>query len=231
MGELKSNESQYSSQWSERNNINRKNASVFLQKAPYSDYKVFGYILPKIPGDSVFQMGNSSVVRYVQLFDSRDDIDYYSNRGTSGIDGCTSTAVGTAMVTDKPVFLISGDLAFFYDSNALWNNYIKKNLKIIVINNSGGGIFRIIDGPSKTEQLEQYFEARHNKSVRELTLSHGLNYFSASDEYELDVKMDELLNSDECAVLEVFTNPETNDGVLKDFFRFLKSNKEAIINK
>ena len=71
-------------------------------------------------------------------------ITVFCNRGTSGIDGSTSTALGAAYATQKPTTLVTGDLSFFYDSNALWNNYIQKDVRIIIINNSGGWIFKII---------------------------------------------------------------------------------------
>ena len=124
-------------------------------KIPYSDLKVFDFIIDTLPEGINLQMSNSSVVRYCQLFEPIGSVDYYANRGVSGIDGSTSTAVGMAVANpQKLVVLITGDISFFYDSNALWNSYLPPNLRICLINNNGGGIFNIIEGPKNSEQNE-----------------------------------------------------------------------------
>lgn len=191
----------------------------------WSDLFAFRSILKAIPSNSILQMGNSSVVRYIQLFDRREDIDYYGNRGTSGIDGCTSTASGMASVTDKTVTLISGDIAFFYDINGLWNEAEKKNLKIILINNGGGNIFKIIEGPSSTEALGTVFETAHRKDAEKMASHFGLNYIKATDAQSLDEGLKGLYASDDCALLEVFTRDVANESVLKDSFKIIKNKK------
>ena len=88
-------------------------------------------------------------------------IEVFANRGTSGIDGCTSTAVGAALAQpERPVVLLTGDVAFFYDRNAFWHNYPTPNLRVVLFNNHGGGIFRLIDGPRQQPELEEFFETR-----------------------------------------------------------------------
>ncbi|MCB0479720.1 MAG: 2-succinyl-5-enolpyruvyl-6-hydroxy-3-cyclohexene-1-carboxylic-acid synthase, partial [Crocinitomicaceae bacterium] len=131
-----------------------------LKSMPYCDLTAFYTILDFIPEDSILQMGNSSVVRYCQLFDPVKTVQYFANRGTSGIDGSTSTAVGCAYVHKKKwINFITGDISFFYDSNAFWNDYLQPNLVVFLINNSGGSIFKIIDGPVTTGALEKHFVA------------------------------------------------------------------------
>src|SRR5690606_27679905 len=103
---------------------------------------VFHKALGNIPNNYQLQLSNSSTVRYAQLFDLEPSIRVFCNRGTSGIDGSTSTAIGASIYDSNPTLLLTGDLSFLYDSNGLWNNYIKPNFRIIVINNDGGGIFR-----------------------------------------------------------------------------------------
>ena len=90
-------------------------------------------------------------VRYANFLGmEREDVAVYANRGTSGIDGSTSTAIGHAIADpDRTHFVLTGDLAFFYDRNAFWNNYLPKNLKVLLLNNQGGVIFRMIDGPTR----------------------------------------------------------------------------------
>ena len=101
-------------------------------------------ILDCTPTPYHIQISNSAPIRYAQLFPAKAGWQVFCNRGTSGIDGSTSTAIGASVVQSTPTLLITGDLSFFYNSNALWCNYIPKNLKIIVVNNAGGGIFRIL---------------------------------------------------------------------------------------
>ncbi|MCB0447171.1 MAG: 2-succinyl-5-enolpyruvyl-6-hydroxy-3-cyclohexene-1-carboxylate synthase, partial [Gelidibacter sp.] len=109
----------------------------YLKNAPFTDLKVFDTVLKSIPEHSILQLGNSSAIRYTQLFDLLQSIEVFCNRGTSGIDGCTSTAIGCAVSSKKQTVFITGDLSFFYDSNALWNNYIPNNFRIIIVNNQG----------------------------------------------------------------------------------------------
>src|SRR5690606_19912320 len=101
-----------------------------------------------IPKNAILHWANSSPIRYAQLFEPRTNLLYYCNRGTSGIDGSSSTAVGAALVNNSKHFLITGDVSFWYDSNAFWNNIVGDNLKIVLINNGGGGIFKIIETPN-----------------------------------------------------------------------------------
>lgn len=213
--------STYGNYINELNNKGRDKASSFLSGAPWSDLKAFDAIYQRIPGGSHLQMGNSSVVRYVLLFDSRKDLVHFGNRGVAGIDGCTSTSIGASYISQKPTTLISGDIAFFYDSNAFWNNLVSNHLKVIVINNGGGGIFRIIDGPSSTPALEQYFETRHKRMAVDLARMYNIPAHSASNEEELLKGLDWLYSADQCALLEVLTPTEHNAEVLQNYFRAL----------
>ena len=83
-------------------------------------------------------------------------------------------AIGAALASDLPTMLITGDISFLYDSNALWNNYIPKNFKIILLNNSGGGIFRILPGHQETETFNTYFETSHQLNASHLAKMYGL---------------------------------------------------------
>ena len=122
-------------------------------KLIFSDLYVFSKLINSLPSNINLQLSNSSTIRYAQLFNFKENIAVFCNRGTSGIDGSTSTAIGAAVATEKETVFISGDLSFLYDSNALWNNYIPLNFKIIIINNGGGGIFRILPWRKKHAKL------------------------------------------------------------------------------
>jgi 2-succinyl-5-enolpyruvyl-6-hydroxy-3-cyclohexene-1-carboxylate synthase len=161
------------------------------------------------------------------LFDPIHSVTYYCNRGTSGIDGSTSTAAGVSVVSaNKLNVLITGDVSFLYDSNALWSEYIKSNFRIVVINNNGGGIFRIINGPEKSNQLETYFEAKHNYSAEKICDAFNVEYHALRDVDNFDAGMRdfyfESVNG-RPKLIEIFTPHLKNDKVLKGFFEELRS--------
>lgn len=192
----------------------------WLPTAPFSDLIAFDKILKAIPSGTDVQMGNSSVVRYIQLFDQNVNLNYFGNRGVAGIDGSTSTAVGAAWKSKKPTLLISGDLSFHYDSNAFWNKYISCGLKVIVMNNGGGGIFRIIDGSKDTEHLAQFFETAHSsQSIKGIADLYNLKYFSASNLDELNQILPLFFEQNNTCILEVFTPKEDNPKALDAFFQ------------
>lgn len=195
----------------------------YTAKIPFSDFKVFDFICQNLPKNIQLQVSNSSAIRYLQLFDLDKSVQVFCNRGTSGIDGSTSTAIGAASATDLPTMLITGDISFLYDSNALWNNYIPKNFKIILLNNSGGGIFRILPGHQETETFNTYFETSHHLNASHLAKMYGLDYFEANDEITLQQQYSAFLNQNEKpSILEVFTPEKENNGILLEFFRQLK---------
>jgi 2-succinyl-5-enolpyruvyl-6-hydroxy-3-cyclohexene-1-carboxylate synthase len=202
----------------QENQVNQVDA--WLPSAVFSDLTVFSSILNSIPNGTDLQMGNSSVVRYIQLFNQNKELTYFGNRGVAGIDGSTSTAIGAAWKTKKPTLLISGDLSFHYDSNAFWNNYLSSQLKVIVINNGGGGIFRIIDGSKDTEHLQKFFETSHSsKSIKGIAELYNLNYFSATNNDELNRTLPLFFEEKSVCVLEIFTNKEDNPKALDAFFQ------------
>ena len=166
-------------------------------------------------------MSNSSIVRYSQLFDLNKTIKVFCNRGTSGIDGSTSTAIGAAYTQTQQTVFITGDISFFYDSNALWNKYIKNNFRVIVINNSGGGIFRFIPGPKSSGALD-YFETSHNLNASHLCKMFDFDYVSAKSVNDLkDVLNTFYQEQNKPKLLEVFTPNLLNDKVLKEYFKYL----------
>ncbi|MFM1931260.1 MAG: hypothetical protein RL226_563, partial [Bacteroidota bacterium] len=212
----------YSVPFKERNRNLSATQEPRVDALGWCDMQAFGTILKSLPPHSVLQMGNSSVVRYIQLFDPRSDLSYYGNRGTSGIDGSTSTAAGMASVVDKPVVLITGDMSYLYDINALWQEQLPDNLRIIVINNGGGGIFRIIDGPRQSGACESIFEARHNRTMEHTAAHFGLSYACVDNEIRLQSALEELFAGD-LQLLEVDTRQTPNDELLRTFFKTLKT--------
>ena len=182
--------------------------------------KVFEVLLDSIPDNSVLHMGNSTVVRYIQLFNHNPNINYYVNRGVSGIDGCTSTALGFALNSVRNNILITGDISFHYDINAFWHKHLPEYFRLIIINNGGGGIFRIIPGPSSTSQLEEYFEAHQNMDASLIAAHYNLQYFRANNLDELKSLSRSFFDDSKVVkVLEIFTPREQNDLVLAEYFK------------
>ena len=217
----KTMESEYQGSWlalkSDRQNSHKK----FMNRIPFSDFKVFQLINKNIPKEINVQFSNSSTIRYAQLFTWLKTHKIGCNRGTSGIDGSTSTAVGVAVASANQTLFVTGDLSFFYDSNALWNTYIPTNFRIIIINNQGGGIFRFIPGPTTTKTLD-YFETPHSLTAKQLCKMHQFEYETASDSATLQTKLTHFFRrSDNPRLLEVFTPKEENAIVLKEYFKFI----------
>lgn len=191
----------------------------FIDTLPFCDLTAVHYILNELEADTHLHLANSMPVRYAQLFATRPDIRYFSNRGTSGIDGCTSTCVGMTTVIDKPTVLITGDLAFLYDSNALWNKYLKPNLKIIVLNNGGGNIFQMIDTSPEIEPVLQYFTTPQSVQIKPLTEAYGLQYVYVDNFKQLSTIFESFLHLSAPAVMEIKTDPNINVQAYKQLLK------------
>ncbi|OGS69834.1 MAG: 2-succinyl-5-enolpyruvyl-6-hydroxy-3-cyclohexene-1-carboxylic-acid synthase [Flavobacteria bacterium RIFCSPLOWO2_12_FULL_31_7] len=194
----------------------------YISLIPFSDFKVFDFLSKHLPENIQLQVSNSSPIRYIQLVNMNPTIEVFCNRGTSGIDGSTSTAIGAAVANQKPTILITGDISFLYDSNALWNNYIPKNFKIILINNSGGGIFRILPGHQENETFNTFFETSHHLTAEHLAKMYQFKYTSVKDENELELVWNSFISDETApAILEIFTPEKVNNAILLDYFKQL----------
>ncbi|WP_372651059.1 2-succinyl-5-enolpyruvyl-6-hydroxy-3-cyclohexene-1-carboxylic-acid synthase [Draconibacterium sp.] len=214
----------YLQRWQNKEKQVNELRDKYISESPFSDLKVIAEVGQAIPENSVVHLGNSSPVRYALITDWAKNTTFLSNRGTSGIDGPMSTAVGYASVSEKINTVLIGDLSFFYDSNALWNNYINENLRIIVINNGGGNIFSLIKGPCESPAFQQHFFAENKFKAQGIAQTFGLDYFSAENESELKDSLTELYSptSKNATILEVFTDAEVNTKTFRGLFQFVK---------
>jgi len=214
--------SDYFSKMNAVKTLRKEKHNIYLSKIPFSDFKVFEKVILTLPKNSQLQISNSSAIRYAQLIPIDPSIEVYCNRGTSGIDGSTSTAIGSAVSNIKQTVFITGDIGFLYDSNALWNNYIPKNFKIILINNGGGGIFRILPGHDETPVFNTFFETSHNLTAEHLAKMYGLDYVVANDELSLVKGLKSIYSqNDKPCILEVFTPTLENNTILLQYFKEL----------
>lgn len=222
--EVSEKEQEYLQRWKNKENEVNQLRDKYISESQFSDLKVIAEVGQAIPESSVVHLGNSSPVRYALIADWPKNTTFLSNRGTSGIDGPMSTAVGYASVSERINTILIGDLSFFYDSNALWNNYLGKNLRIIVINNGGGNIFSLIKGPGESPAFQQHFYAENKFKAQGIAQTFGLDYLSAENEKELQESLADLYSPTrkKPVILEVFTEATVNTKTFRGLFRFVK---------
>lgn len=193
---------------------------VELPDFQYSNLYVTQKLMGKIPQNSILNLGNSTTIRLAQYFDVDKSVQIYCNRGVNGIDGCVSTYIGQTAVTDKLSFLIVGDLTFFYDMNALWNRYVGKNVRIMLINNSGAALFHFNQGLKNFPTLNENVAAEHTAIAKGWAESLNIKYIEArnKDEYNENLKifLDEKINQP--ILFEVFTKKEEDAKLQHEFY-------------
>jgi 2-succinyl-5-enolpyruvyl-6-hydroxy-3-cyclohexene-1-carboxylate synthase len=190
-----------------------------------NDLSAIDTVVMSLSGSYRLQVANSMPVRYLNALGRRiGEAVVFANRGTSGIDGCVSTAIGAALEAESPTVLLVGDVAFLYDRNGLLINPLPENLKIVVINNAGGNIFRMIDGPSKLPELEGYFETTHQYTAERTAGDSGIAYFSVVNMVELHQTVPQFLSASGTVILEVFTDPAENARVWSGLKEYVKAN-------
>lgn len=193
----------------------------------FSDLQAVREFMKALPDGASLHVANSSSVRLAQLCPlAGKEVSVFCNRGTSGIEGSLSSAVGYAAASGKPTFLLIGDLSFFYDMNGLWNPQLPASLRILLNNNGGGEIFYALPGLNKSEALEDYISASHRTSAKAWAESLGFTYLSASNSEELQANMPVLadMEGDRPVMLEVFTAMEKNTDILRRYYHELKPN-------
>ena len=220
--DLNKSDSKYFEKWKQLDCSKLDLHNRYMKVINFSDLKVFEILTNWIPKKYNIQVANSTPIRYFQLFDLKNKNMMFANRGTSGIDGSTSTAIGSSVQNDSPVLLVTGDLSFFYDVNALWNNHIPKNFRIIIINNSGGGIFKILPGFKENNLFSEFIETQHNLSARLIAKMFNFNYTRVSTKFGLNLYLRTFFkNSKKPKILEIKTSSVKSTKILKEYFRYL----------
>ncbi|MFD2785553.1 2-succinyl-5-enolpyruvyl-6-hydroxy-3-cyclohexene-1-carboxylic-acid synthase [Hymenobacter rubripertinctus] len=201
--------------------------SIFNASPAFGEFVVMFRCLQNMLANTALHLANSMAVRYTNILGipQGKQIEVFANRGTSGIDGCTSTAVGAALAQpERPVVLLTGDVAFFYDRNAFWHNYPTPNLRVVLFNNHGGGIFRLIDGPRQQPELEEFFETRQTLTAENTARDFGLRYFPVSTFAELDAALPVFFAMEGgAAILEIFTDSQTNAAFFEEYRKAVKT--------
>ena len=156
-------------------------------------------IISSIPGGSMLHIGIGNTIMYANLFELNEDVEVFCNMGTNGIDGSSSTFMGHVAVSNKPAFLLIGDLSFFYDMNSVFNKELKGNLRVFMTNNDGAGLLRDLHSPAITHE--------HHKVAKAYVESLGFRYLYAASKKDFDekIKIFTDMTIDEPVFFEVFT--------------------------
>jgi 2-succinyl-5-enolpyruvyl-6-hydroxy-3-cyclohexene-1-carboxylate synthase len=221
--------STYYARWQQQNKEAAKKIYSLFRNAPFSEFEAVSEVMDCIPENSILHLANSMTVRYANFvgLSPHQTIEVFANRGTSGIDGCNGTALGAALQTDKMVTLISGDMAFLYDRNSFWHNFLPANLRIVVLNNHGGGIFRLLDGPKGQPEMEKYFETRQPLLAENAAKEYGFTYFHCTSKADLQKHLPAFFDFIGGAkLLEIETNPELNAEVYAQFKAMIRQEQK-----
>jgi len=202
----------------------RVEAAIVEPEVEYSEIYAIGQLMRKLPEHSILQIANSLPIRLTQLFRADRSVRSFCNRGVNGIDGCMSTAVGYAAATDDPVFLVIGDLTFFYDMNALWNRHLSKNLRILMLNNEGGGVMHMPLSESLAPLLTRHVSAGHVTSAKGWAESLGIRYYPVTSREECNQAIDLLTDLAEPGpiLVEAFSRKEDDVRAFKSYLQSIR---------
>ncbi len=212
----------YKALWKSENQKAKQYIQHFFGQAKesFSEMEACFHCLQALPPRSLLHIANSMPIRYVNYIglQAQKNVQIFANRGTSGIDGSNSTALGAALAYQGIVTLLSGDMAFLYDRNAFWHEYLPPNLRIIVLNNQGGGIFRMIEGPREQPEREEFFETRQQFQAKATAEEAGFLYQSVASLEELLRVLPEFFKScTQAKLLEIHSNMANNEFIFKLF--------------
>ena len=172
--------------------------------------------------EGIVHYANSTAIRLANIYAKHY---VYCNRGVNGIEGSLSTAAGFSCVTEEKVFCVIGDLSFFYDQNALWNQNLRGNFRILLLNNGKGGIFNMLKGLEQSPARDKFVSAEHHTTAEGICQQNDVVYLMATNMEEMQQGVDTLLNieSGRPVLLEVLTDAEEDERVFRDYYRSLSN--------
>ncbi len=206
-----------------------RSLNSFFPKNDFGEFELINEFMQQLPANSSLHLANSMSVRYANFIglNANKTVSVSSNRGTSGIDGCTSTAIGHSLINPNLTFLITGDLAFFYDRNAFWHNYTLPNLRVVVINNHGGIIFKMIDGSGSLPETDEYFSTQQNLNARKLCEEFGFDYLKLDTKRKLKNLLKDFIDPDgKTKILELESEATLNKSIFEDLKLKIKESYE-----
>lgn len=211
----------YNGLWKQENEKAQGFMAKLFEGELFSEFETVQYIMAHLPENAHLHLANSMAVRYANLMGlqpNQSQVAVFANRGTSGIDGSNSTAVGASLSSEKLNILLTGDLAFFYDRNAFWHNYPLSNLRVIILNNHGGGIFNLIDGPAKLPEMEDYFVTRQTLNAYNTAQDFKMEYLNCSQREDFAGLLPQFFKNDgKPKILEIDTDQKINKEVFNRY--------------
>lgn len=221
----------YTQLWQAEEHRTTRTYQTCFNETDFTETNAVKVLLENLPDRCNLHLANSMSVRYANLIglsEKQKGIHVFANRGTSGIDGCTSTAVGHALASEVPNILLTGDLAFFYDRNAFWHNYLLPNVRVIVINNQGGVIFNLIDGPGNIPEQNEYFITHQKLSANHLANEFGFDYVKIDTSKHLKSSLKEFLKFDgKTKIMEICSNQKSAKQSFDTFKNHIKLSYES----
>lgn len=221
----------YARLWHAEESRTRRSIKNYFSEPRFTEFHVLKEILDSLPARCNLHLANSMSVRYanfIGLVEKNKGQHVYSNRGTSGIDGCTSTAVGHALNSEVPNILITGDMAFFYDRNAFWHKYPLQNLHVVVVNNHGGVIFNLIDGPGSLEERDEYFITEQKLTASHLATEFGFDYLKIDSFKKIKTTLKDFFQFEgKTKILEISSDQNTSREIFEQFKNTIKKGYET----
>lgn len=200
------------------NQFKEYNESIIIPSFNYSSIYAIKNVVESIPENSILHLSINDSIRITNFFKINKNIKTYANIGTHGIDGCLSSFIGQSCASNKQSFLIIGDLAFFYDMNALRINKLSNNVHILLINNHGGSEFHF-NKIWQNKSSDLHTSARHNTKAEGWVKENGFIYLSANDKDSFDDNLEKFIkNNDKPILFEVFTEMQTDSEEIIKFF-------------
>lgn len=216
--------------WEAEEHRTIRSINMFFEQPTLNEFHFVHEVIQSLPESTHLHLANSMTVRYANYIGLNSDksITVHSNRGTSGIDGCTSSAVGYSLESDQLNVLITGDLAFFYDRNAFWHNYPMPNLRIIVLNNHGGVIFGVIDGPGELPEAEELFITKQKLSAKNLCQEFGIEYALIDNVKKVKNVLKDFFEPDaRPKLIEIETDSKTSKQIFEQFKQLMKKGHDS----
>lgn len=217
----------YTNLWEIEERKSQRGINDFFPQHDFGEFELVKKIIHQLPANSNLHLANSMSVRYANLIGldaAQHGIRVFSNRGTSGIDGCTSTVIGHCLTNNAPHILITGDLAFFYDRNAFWHNYHLPNLRVVLLNNHGGIIFKIIDGPDSLPEADEYFVTSQTLNAEKLCVEFSIDYLKIDHKRKFQNLLIDFLDFDgKTKIMEFESEAALNKSIFDNFRVKIKS--------
>ena len=222
---------EYLNKWQSLQKQSKAFIGDFHGKQEFNEFSTVHTILDNLPMGCDIHLANSMPVRWANYYGfdhSHVQLEIFSNRGTSGIDGCTSTAIGSAVRSDRTTLLLTGDMAFLYDRNAFWNDLVPDNFRVIVLNNHGGGIFDLINGPREQQEHPEFFLTHQPLKAKALAEEFGLKYYHCESLGGLSNGLDKFwIRDGHAKILEIETNIAQNTKT----FELFKAEANTMLNE